>query len=549
VIPLEGVWPSYPHALVIVVKSTLLLSAGALAALLARRGSAAVRHAIWAATLAALVVLPLLTVTLPRWSVPFGNAAVVLSASGRGDPRAPVPGGAAAGRYGAAGLSRGGGSEGRSGVERLAASVWLAGVLASLALVAGGALLRGHLRLRGAGVEPAGRWGESLRQAAAELGVHRRVVLLRSPHGGVPATWGVLRPVIVIPAACDEWSRERRRTLLLHELCHVQRLDAGALIIAQLARSLFWFHPLAWYAARRLVVEQERACDDAVLRAGTPSHSYAADLLAIADEFRTATLLGVGLAAARPSQLEGRMLAILDPQLRRAPLSFAARRTVAALALGLAGALGAATPAPGTPGAAVADVEVEDRGRLKLEWEENGARMTAIVRGPVRFGRGVDGLVVPRGGLLLVEEWRGGIPRRRLVAEGRASLGWTVEGRRAPLDSDSRAWLSSVLDYVRESVELAAEARRLAEAREALATGGEAMSSEAPSPALQRRLLDVAARRERALAASGDLAFSARERLEWERQWYVLGWEELRLVHGGAGTRLPLGSGSGSPPR
>ncbi len=132
--------------------------------------------------------------------------------------------------------------------------------------------------------------------------------------------WGLLRPAVVLPEDAEGWSVEQRRAVLTHELGHVKRHDCLTQALAQVACAVYWFHPLAWVAAWRLRVERERACDDLVLRAGASGPDYADHLLQLARGARAAAGPAWALAMARPSQLEGRLLAILDPSLdRRGP--------------------------------------------------------------------------------------------------------------------------------------------------------------------------------------------------------------------------------------
>ena len=158
---------------------------------------------------------------------------------------------------------------------------------------------------------------------------HLIVRILSSRHTSVPVTWGWARPVVLVPEAGATWSAARKRVVLLHELTHVTRHDCASQLVAHVACAIYWFNPLVWLAARALRVERERACDEAVVADGTQASSYADHLLEIArghQGVRWSSLAAVAMA--RRSQLEGRLLSILDAGQRRRP----SRRT--ALALG-----------------------------------------------------------------------------------------------------------------------------------------------------------------------------------------------------------------------
>ena len=96
-------------------------------------------------------------------------------------------------------------------------------------------------------------------------------------------------------------------------------------MLAQVACALYWFNPLAWMAARHVRTERERACDDLVLAAGTRGADYANQLLEIARVMRAGrfpgVMAGASLAMAHRSQLEGRLMAILNPTVPRSGLS------------------------------------------------------------------------------------------------------------------------------------------------------------------------------------------------------------------------------------
>jgi TonB family protein len=141
----------------------------------------------------------------------------------------------------------------------------------------------------------------------------------------MPLTWGILRPVIVLPSGATLWTQDRCRIVLSHELAHIARHDWFIQICAEVARCFYWFHPLVWLATRRLRQESERASDDAVLRSGiAPSH-YASQLLDLARTLKNAHHgWSTALAIARPSNLERRFIAMLNPTLNRGGIS---RRT------------------------------------------------------------------------------------------------------------------------------------------------------------------------------------------------------------------------------
>ena len=202
--------------------------------------------------------------------------------------------------------------------------IWVAGAAVVLLRLLAGAVSVRRLARRARPVteEP---WAGLLAQTVSHLGVSRAVSLLKSDRVTMPITWGVMKPAILLPADANEWSDDRRHLILLHELAHVKRGDCLTQMIAQIACALHWFNPLIWLAARRLRLERERACDDEVLRTGARASDYADHLLDIARSLRSARVASVAaVAAARRSQLEGRLLAILDPRPRRAGLNRAA---------------------------------------------------------------------------------------------------------------------------------------------------------------------------------------------------------------------------------
>jgi beta-lactamase regulating signal transducer with metallopeptidase domain len=322
----------------LVAKATLVLAAAALAAWALRRGSAARRHLVWTMAMGALLALPALSLGLPEWE-PALLAIDTLGAGAAAEGAAAPPGGA--------------------GTGVVLAALWAAGALAVLARLALGLLgVRRVARDARAVTDPA--WTAEVRALGARVGVRGPVRLLRGA-AAMPATWGIVRPTVLLPAEAQGWTDERRRVVLLHELAHVARRDCLTQLLATLCCAVYWFHPGAWWAARRMRVEREEACDDRVLASGgTRASDYAEHLLAVARAFRLPRPAAPALAMARGSQLQARVMAVLDARRdrRSVPRAAGAVWATAALAallpLAVVGPSERERPAPAAPAPRIA---------------------------------------------------------------------------------------------------------------------------------------------------------------------------------------------------
>ena len=315
-----------------VLKATFLLAAAGVITTMLRRSSAASRHLVWTTALLAALALPVLSLALPRWQVPVIQVAATPPPADMTESQDSASRQMAARLF--AQLSNGAatttplahedaGSASSVPWAAVAAALWLVGVTCVL-----GRLLIGfvavHVLARRAPRTTDARWLPLARDLADALGVSR-VTFRRSRHASMPMAWGLWRASVTLPADADGWPEERLRIVLLHELAHVKRRDCLTHVLSQVACALYWFNPLAWVAARHVRAERERACDDLVLAAGTPGADYADQLLEIARVLRAGRLssvvAGASLAMAHRSQLEGRLVAILDPSVARTGIS------------------------------------------------------------------------------------------------------------------------------------------------------------------------------------------------------------------------------------
>jgi len=400
------------------LKGTLLLMVVGAAVLLAGRASAAIRHLLWTLGIAGVLAMPLLVGVLPGWEVqppreiplPVGALRFVPPEPdpfGTPPPPATPPEflepGAPAGATGDAPASArsedlagaddtGDGSDTVPGAEmRSRLSVWLLWVwLAGVILIAG-RFLHGGLRLRLLSAQARDLTSAEdytlVAEVAHAMGLRGRIRVLLSASSLSPQIWGLSGPTILLPREWFDWDEEQQRQVLIHELAHVRRRDCLTQSLADLSCALYWFNPLVWYAAHRMRVERERACDDIVLESGSRASTYADHLLAIAATIGRFGRPAFGeVSMARRSQMSGRLLAVLDPDRRRREprrgFVVATSALVLLLALSLA-ALDAAGLEPDSADFAseqtmtAADVDLDE---FKKAWHELGRRMIEAVR-------------------------------------------------------------------------------------------------------------------------------------------------------------------------
>lgn len=321
---------------------------------LLRRTSASLRGTALGAAFAAVLGLPVLAAVIPAWHVP----GIAERAAAVGDEPAGLP--VAEASAASAVLDGGGGAAAAPVAARhvpwaaLALGLWLAGAGALLARSAVGAMRARRLARGGRTSEVARVHVDRVWRVLGGPGVPPPIV--ESTELEAPIVIGALRPIVVVPVASREWSAERWRMVLLHELAHVRRRDGLVNLIAQVACAVHWIDPLVWLAARRLREERELAADDAVLRDGARASTYAEHLIALASGARHA-LGAAALAMAEASRFESRVVALLDTDRSRRPAGHARSVAVGAVAAGIAAltacvSLAAAAPAPREPVAA-----------------------------------------------------------------------------------------------------------------------------------------------------------------------------------------------------
>ncbi len=389
---LQGSAPMW--LLLLLLKGTLILLLSQAALRLLRDSSASIRHLARTCTLSLLVLLPVTTLLVPSWELPW------LAPPTPGSPTQPAPPAAppsepavehadapaavahipvsrsattpAATPEPGARPDTSNRKPGISDLQFALSAFPVPGSSLFLLLWSAGALLLAARLLLGfvcvrraiARARPVDDplWLDLSRSAAAALGLRRPVRLLIGDKIEVALSVGFREPVILLPEVARTWSVSRLRSILLHELAHAKRGDNLTNLAGQLACLLHWPNPLVWLAARGLVVDRERACDDEVLASGTRPSEYAGHLLEIARAVAQRRFWG-RLEISQSSALKDRFKALLDPRLRRHFPGAAGRLSALALSALLLfplaalqpwttseAAAGTAVSSPGRPG-------------------------------------------------------------------------------------------------------------------------------------------------------------------------------------------------------
>lgn len=283
-------------------KVTLVLVFAWACSLALRRASAAVRHQVWASAIVSVLMLPLFSGLLPQWRVAVVTKTetveapmVVESAQPQSMPEAAVSRDVPVSR------------SFRVTPMGAAWAAWLAGSLILFARLGWGLVQLRRIRRESTFVERLPE-GVNLLESASPA--------------SMPVAWGWRKPCVLLPRGFREWDSDRLHAVLAHELAHIGRRDWLTQIAAEVAKCVYWFHPLVWLAAAQLREESERAADDAVLRAGIDGASYANHLLQLArayqHQLRVAT---IAQAVAGSSPIERRLSAVLERGVRRGALS------------------------------------------------------------------------------------------------------------------------------------------------------------------------------------------------------------------------------------
>ena len=121
--------------------------------------------------------------------------------------------------------------------------------------------------------------------SAFSRSISNSITIATSEYVRVPAAIGFWKRTIVLPAwALRELPAQDLNVILLHEFAHLRRWDDWTNLIQKIVRALFFFHPAVWWIEKRISVEREMACDDAVLAETANPHGYATCLVSLLEK-------------------------------------------------------------------------------------------------------------------------------------------------------------------------------------------------------------------------------------------------------------------------
>jgi TonB family protein len=198
----------------------------------------------------------------------------------------------------------------------IALAVLLAGCMARLGLLATGFWRLRRYRRNSIPLEPAPAWA-----VEADLRLSSEIAS--------PVTFGLWKPVVLLPANFPEFDRGLQDAILCHEILHVRRRDWLAMLAEELVRAGLWFHPAIWWLLGEIQLAREQTVDSAVIDMTKAREQYVDALLTVAG-----AALQLDLAPAplflRRRHLKLRVVSILKEK------RMSKTRTVSTLAAGLA---------------------------------------------------------------------------------------------------------------------------------------------------------------------------------------------------------------------
>jgi bla regulator protein blaR1 len=290
--------------LMLLLKSTLILAVGLLLLKFSRSVRASLRHLALACTFAVVLVLPVATLLAPplRLEVPDSRVVSTELVAATAEVVAATVGPNVASSKPANSTQ-----QFTVSIGAILFSVWTLGAALVLFKLASSLW---KLRTVRRSAIPSLEVNQIVQELSQQAGVRHSIEVLLHDGIDVPMTYGFVRPVILLPIDAGTWNETELHQVFVHELEHIKRFDWSVQVMARVACAVYWFQPLVWMAWRKLCLEAEKSCDDAVL-VRSDQADYAEHLLSLARRLSN-TLASPVLSMANRSDLSRRVSSILD---------------------------------------------------------------------------------------------------------------------------------------------------------------------------------------------------------------------------------------------
>jgi bla regulator protein blaR1 len=147
-------------------------------------------------------------------------------------------------------------------------NIWFIGALLFFVRMASGlADLRQLHHKKHSAVDP--KWLEFIKLQQEKIKISRPVQLLSSIHIDMPMTYGILKPVILVPSALLlHLNPAQLEAIITHELAHIKRHDYLINILQSVLEVIFFFHPVFWWINKEIKEQRENACDEMAVQMG-----------------------------------------------------------------------------------------------------------------------------------------------------------------------------------------------------------------------------------------------------------------------------------------
>lgn len=199
-------------------------------------------------------------------------------------------------------------------------------------------------------------------------GLKRKLRVLVSDRIFSPLTYGIFRPVILLPKNIFSCGERNAEYALKHEIAHIKRFDALYKLLMTAAVCLHWFNPLAWVMLVLAERDLELACDEEVVSGGGSREDYALALIEM-EEKRSFGALASGFGGSSVTERIKAVMTVPKPSV--SGTAAAACLTAAALAVftvyDIEPAEAAFISADAVYTAEIASVEVEDAAYSETE--------------------------------------------------------------------------------------------------------------------------------------------------------------------------------------